>query len=113
MKTAKQKPAVKETQITFATALAVRKLIGRFAISCYEDVEAVKPKIDQLEGVLNQFSQDHSGDQAKANEMFNTESQLTKTELAYMSKDDFKQAIHQRGFELDQIQLLEYWLVKN
>lgn len=101
-----------DQRITYATAFALRCSIGRLAIISYDDMELISKKVEQLEGVMKQFYELHQGDQAKANELSQGESDLTKTDLAYLSKDDFKQAIYQRGFDFDQVRILEYWLVK-
>lgn len=103
----------KDPQVSFATSFALRRLIGKFAIITYDDMEAIKAKATKLDEAASQFNDLHRGDQAKANEMFNSESSIKKSDLAYLTKEDFKQAIFQRGFDFDQANLLEYWFVKN
>lgn len=107
-----EKTIEKKIGITFSTAFTLRRLLGKFAIVTYDDVEVIKAKATQLDEVAKQFFQLHDGNQEKANQVFNDESTVTKTDLAYLTKDEFKQVICQRGFEFDHVELLEYWFVK-
>lgn len=102
---------LKDQGITYGTAFALRRLIGRLGIDCYDDKEAIESVVKKLETVMSEFSNVSAGDQSRAHELSNTESTLTKKDIAYLSLTDFKKAIFQRGFEFDHVGLLEYWLV--
>ena len=102
----------KKILMPYSTAFAIRNFMGKFAIVTYDELEILRAKTGELDKVKTEFQEACGGDQNKANEIFQTESELSQQDFAYLTKDEFKQVIFQRGFDLDQVLLLEYWLVK-
>lgn len=87
-------------------------LIGKFKINSYDDLEFIKNKKEDLSAQLMAFGEIVGQDQGKANELWPTESALSKDSFAWMNKDQFKAAIIGINLPVDDVQVLEFWVVK-
>jgi len=96
--------------IPYSAAFQLKELIGRFKVDSYSDVERIREQISQLP--LEEFSISCNGDNQKANELWHKESNLSKDDFAWLTKEEFKQAIEKRGFTAAEVEFLEYWIVK-
>lgn len=91
----------------------ISDLIGKFSCKSYEDFELIKGKKEALNKQLQSLAEKAGGDQAKADVIWRTESDLTKTEFAWLEKENFKAMIPELGLKADQIGVLEFWAVKD
>jgi hypothetical protein len=87
-------------------------LIGKFKINSYDDLEFIKKKKEDLSAELKAFGEIVGQDQTKANELWPSESCLSKDSFAWMSKDQFKAAIIGINLPVDDVQVLEFWVIK-
>ena len=97
-------------KIPYSAAFQLKELLGRFKVDSYSDVEIIRQQVEKLP--LTEFAQKHNGDQKLANELWQTESTVSKEDFAWLTKEEFKMAIEKRGFEASQVEFLEFWIVK-
>lgn len=87
-------------------------LIGKFRIQVYEDLELIRSKKTLLETELDKLKQAADGDQVKMNELWEGNTELLKKDFAWLTKKSFKEQIAGLGLNVEQVILLEEWIVK-
>lgn len=87
-------------------------LIGKFRINVYEDLELIKSKKTVLEAEWQRAMESANGDQERLNELWQSDSGLLKNDLAWLTKKSFKEQIAGLGMNVEQVILLEQWIVK-
>ena len=99
-----------EIFMPYTTGFELKGLMGKFKINSYDEIEVIRDKIKQLP--IEEFQQKADGDQAKAQELWFTNSSVSQSSFAWLTKDGFSEVIFQRGFDVGQIDFLEFWIVK-
>lgn len=105
--------AVVPAKIPYFMLGVIAGLIGKIKCSTYESFDLIRGKTELLNRELQKLGEKAGGDQGKADIIWKTESDLTKTEFAWLEKENFKAMIPELGLSADQIGVLEFWAVKD
>lgn len=100
-------------KIPYYMLQVIAGLIGKFKCNTYESFDLVRGKTEALQAELKKLSEKAGGDQAKANVIWQGESDLTKEEFAWLEKDHFKAMVPELGLNAEQIGILDFWAVKD
>lgn len=100
-------------KIPYFMLQVIAGLIGKIKCNTYESFDLIRGKTEALHAELRKLSEKAGGDQEKANVIWKGDSDLTKTEFAWLDKENFIAMIPELGLSADQIGVLEFWAVKD
>lgn len=116
LKLKEQKQAATEAavpiKIPYYMLQVIAGLIGKIKCNTYESFDLIRGKTEALHAELKKIGEKAGGDQEKANVIWKGDSDLTKTEFAWLERETFKTIIPELGLNAEQIGILEFWVVK-
>lgn len=108
-----QEPEKEVVKIPYYMLQVIAELIGKFRCQTYEEFELIQGKKEALNKELQSLGEKSGNDQGKAQAMWQTGSDLTKTEFAWMEAEAFKALVPGLGLNAEQIGVLNFWVVKD
>ncbi len=88
-------------------------LIGKFKCSTYEDFEFIQKKKESLNDQLKAFSEKVQQEPDKAQQVWQGESELSKSDFAWLPKEALKALVPEMKLSADEIDVLQFWVVKD
>ena len=100
--------------IVYSILQELERLIGRFSFNTIDEIESVIKKRERLRLEIHAFSILCNGSVEKAQELWYTESTLSKSDIAFLDLRTFNAQIQavEKKFTIDEIEVIKYWLVK-
>ncbi len=102
-------------KITYSAAFFLRQLMRRFTVNTLDDMDNLKERIAPIEKAISEFQEKYPGgpESAPIQSDLMRESTVGKNEIAYLTKAELGQIIAGKGLEMEAIEMLLFWLVKD
>lgn len=100
--------------INYSTAFFLRTVMRKFTINSLEEMDNLKERIAPVEKAIYEFQENRKDGQAQPSQSdLLIESKICKDEIAYLTKSELGALIAGKGMDMDTLEILSFWLIKD